>query len=114
MNRLPVIAHLILHQITDHSTVSGHKYTKFAIVSGFRTADDRSLLVSHFVTLTLTLTLRLLGHASTRGVFMYANNISDTAHFCSSFPSLKQNFIWLGKLYGQKENYFRAAPLRIN
>lgn len=35
--------------------MSGHKCTIFANVSGFRTVDGRSLLVSHLVTLSLTL-----------------------------------------------------------
>ena len=71
--------------------MSRHKCTKFATVSGFRTVDVLSLLVSHLVTVSLTLIFKLLWHTGTRGVSMYGNNISDIAHFCSCFPILKQH-----------------------
>jgi hypothetical protein len=54
--------------------MSVHKNTKVAIVSGFRTVDDRLLLVSHLVTLTHTLIRKVLVHTRTRGVFMNANS----------------------------------------
>jgi hypothetical protein len=45
--------------------MSGHKGTKFVTFSGFRAVEDRSLLASHLVTLTLNLIFKLLGHTLT-------------------------------------------------
>lgn len=58
-NRLPVIANLILRQFQDHSTMYGHKCTKSATVSGLRTDNGRSLLVSRLVTLNFTFILEV-------------------------------------------------------